>query len=459
MPAKENLRTSANATGRAQLSMLEHALCPLDLRTSLNKGLILETSYAFTDTNRNRKKAKVKIGCVDGLSPLDELFLWGLLGLALAQPEPSPDFYATPYWVLCQLGKITPAKKGSEAFRLMRESVGRLSGVRYQNSAFYDPIRSEHRQVSFGLLNYSLPMQGDSARAWRFAWDPIFWELVSANRSSLRFDMALYYPLSAAARRMYLFLKKQFWRNEFTGGLNLRETAVNVLGFSESLATKTLRSKLERIVNELMDSDIVQLGESQSTIKDCFVKRGVGEYQLRLHRGPAFDRATPMGASRPEDSPLYDPLKAIGFNKSAIARLINQHSAKLLSQWADITLAAQERGLIDQSPQAYFTYYVQRKATPHDWWLDLKKEERQREYDQQRAKSALRMQDGAERGFDDYVRTEAKEAFENVMNKLVFDLTSGGTSQHEAQRFAREQTERHFRNRYRKEKLPNYDKI
>lgn len=439
--------------------MLEHALCPLDIRASLTKGLIYETSYAFTDKNRNRKKAKVRIGCVDGLSPLDELFLWGLLGLALSQPEPSPDFYATPYWVLCQLGKITPAKKGSEAFRLMRESVERLSGVRYQNSAFYDPIRSEHRQVSFGLLNYSLPMQNDSARAWRFAWDPIFWELVSANRSSLRFDMEIYHPLSPAARRMYLFLKKQFWRNEFTGGLDLRETAVNVLGFSDNLETKLIRSKMERVITELLSADVVQLGVGQSTIKDCISKHGVGDYEMELHRGRAFDRATPMGNGRLEDSPLFDPLSAIGFDRLAIARLMIQHSAKLLSQWADITLAAQERKLIDKSPQAYFTYYVGRKATPHDWWLDLKKEERQREYDQQRAKAALNMKDAEERGFDEYVKTEVKEAFEKVMNGLVSDLTNSGKSQHEARRFAREQTEQHFRNRYRKERLPNYDKI
>jgi hypothetical protein len=85
-------------------------------------------------------------------------------------------------------------------FELFRASIRRLAGVRYENSAFYDPIRSEHRQVSFGFLNYSLPAKNDSARAWRFAWDPIFWELCQANRGSLKFDMELYSELSPAAK-------------------------------------------------------------------------------------------------------------------------------------------------------------------------------------------------------------------------------------------------------------------
>lgn len=76
--------------------MIEHALCPLDTRTSLKRGLIHETDFSFTDENRNRKKGKVQIGCVDGLSPSDELY-----------------------------------------------------------------------------LNFSLPLKSDSARAWRFAFDPI----------------------------------------------------------------------------------------------------------------------------------------------------------------------------------------------------------------------------------------------------------------------------------------------
>ena len=158
--------------GRAQLSLVEHALSPLNVRESLKPNLRFETGFQYTDGHRNRKRAVVEVSAVNGLSPSDDLYLWGLLGLALSQPEATPDFYATPYWCLKQLGIVTTAKKGSEEFRLFREAVRRLAGVRYTCNAFYDPLRHEHREVSFGFLSYSLPLSDDVSRAWRFAWDP-----------------------------------------------------------------------------------------------------------------------------------------------------------------------------------------------------------------------------------------------------------------------------------------------
>lgn len=64
--------------------------------------------------------------------------------------------------------------------------------MRYQNDAFYDPVRGESRAVSFGLFNYSLPLDLGSSRAWRFAWDPIFFELALATGGALSFDLSLY---------------------------------------------------------------------------------------------------------------------------------------------------------------------------------------------------------------------------------------------------------------------------
>lgn len=69
-----------------------------------------------------------------------------------------------------------------------------------------------------------------------------------------------------------------------------------------------------------------------------------------------------LGSSKPEDSPLYDSLAAIGFDCSAIVRLLNAYKPRLLQTWADITLAAVEKGRIEQSPQAFFTYYIKRMA-------------------------------------------------------------------------------------------------
>ena len=148
---------------KAQLSLVEHALCPLDSATSLRPNFVHETGYSFTDKNRNRKKATVRMGAIDGLSAHDEFYLWGLLSLALSQPEPRPELMATPYFCLRQLGIVEGTSKGGREFASFRAAIKRLAGVHYQNNYFYDPIRGEHRAVAFGFLNYSLPLNPESS--------------------------------------------------------------------------------------------------------------------------------------------------------------------------------------------------------------------------------------------------------------------------------------------------------
>jgi hypothetical protein len=78
----------------------------------------------------------------------------GLLALALAQPEPQIEFQATPHFCLRELGLISPDSKGGKSYRLFRDALRRLAAVRYQNERFYDPVRREHREVTFGLFSY-----------------------------------------------------------------------------------------------------------------------------------------------------------------------------------------------------------------------------------------------------------------------------------------------------------------
>ena len=102
----------------------------------------------------------------------------------LAQPAPQIEFQATPHFCLQKLGLISSASKGGKSYRLFREALRRLSAVRYQNERFYDPIRREHRAVSFGFFSYSLPLDLDSPRAWRILWDPLFFEFLSGRGQS-----------------------------------------------------------------------------------------------------------------------------------------------------------------------------------------------------------------------------------------------------------------------------------
>ena len=84
--------------GRAQLSLVEHALCPLAARKGAVVGQIHESHYRYTHGSSERRTARVRVICPLGLTPNDEFFLWGLLALTLSQPEPIAEFHVTPHY-------------------------------------------------------------------------------------------------------------------------------------------------------------------------------------------------------------------------------------------------------------------------------------------------------------------------------------------------------------------------
>jgi hypothetical protein len=124
--------------------------------------------------------------------------------------------------------------------------------------------RFPHSGVKYPKLSEKPPSTGVS-RAWRFAWDPIFWELCSTTARALRIDLQIYRDLSPAARRLYLLLKKLFWRSDQTTGLDIRDLGVHVLGFSPASPTKEIKRKLSSCVDELLDQNSCNWGLSSGT--------------------------------------------------------------------------------------------------------------------------------------------------------------------------------------------------
>lgn len=359
-----------------QLTLVEHALCPLDPRSSLVPNLAFDTCYTFTDQHRHQKHAKVRITSPCGLSAHDELYLWGLLALTLGQNDAGPELHATPHYCLRQLSLIDACEqRGGRQYRQFAEAVERLSLVRYRCERFYDPMRGEHRKVGFGFFSYSLPIDPQSSRAWRIAWDPIFFELVRPAGGSLHFDLETYRRLDPASRRLFLLLGKIFHRRRTTPRFDLKHLAVNVLGLGPSLDTRDLRSKVCRVIARLTEAGLVA--------GSCFEKQAPGEYTLRLVRGRYFeDRYRKETALITMESPLVEPLRQIGVEDSAIGWLLRSFPAAVLREWTDITLAALERHgskFFKRSPAAYLVDNVkqaaQGKRTPPDWWYDLRKEE------------------------------------------------------------------------------------
>jgi hypothetical protein len=443
-------------TARAQLTLVEHALCPLDTAVSLQAGSVFETRYFYTDPGRNRRQATARVGAAEGLSAHDELYLWGLLAVALEQKDPRPELMATPYYCLRRLGVVSGAKKGGREFELFRAALRRLAGVRYQNDHFYDPVRGEHRQVSFGLLSYSLPLDTDSSRGWHFGWDPVFFAFAQATGGALSFDLALYRGLDAASRRLYLFLKKLFWRSDASPELDLHHLAVDVLGFAPTIAPRLLKQKLSRCIAVLVRRDVLCYPPGVTRPQELFEAAGRGRYRLRLHRGAAFDRAAGQDEAAPE-SPLHDPLRSIGFDERSITRLLQAYPPSLLEQWADITLAARERQgekFFRSSPQAYFIDNVREAAanrrTPPDWWRELRKQEARRAAESNPAgdRPAGTREEAA---FEAYMQSEAREAFDRVTRQLVDDLLRAGQSESEARANAERMARAHLKNRFRQD--------
>lgn len=429
--------------GLGQLTIVEHALCPLSISTGSSNKLVHESRFQFVDRDRRRQTATATIAAPFGLLPNDELFLWGLLGLTFAQAEPSTELFATPHFILRRLGCIDAASdRGGSAYRAFRESLKRLAAVRYHCDYFYDPIRREHRTTTFGFLSYSLPVDPNSSRAWRIVWDSLFFEYCGGKGGCLPFDLEAYRTLDAASRRLYLFLSKIFWRREWTHWLDVRTLAVDVLGFADTIAVRNLKQKIKRAVLRLGELGLVHVDRQIST-KELFVDRDDGSCLIRLRRGRQFrQRTSRLYRTELSALPVYDPLRSIGLDDAAIARVASQFSHPLIQRWADITLAARERfgnGFFKKSPQAFFMNNLKEansgNRTPPDWWWACKKEEEQRitsPLAKKLAEQSISFQQSSKLSFLEYVRNEGKAVLEAHIQPLVEEFRRGGMSEREA---------------------------
>ncbi|MGE3239515.1 MAG: hypothetical protein AB7G28_01180 [Pirellulales bacterium] len=460
-PGKKSI---GHVRGLGQLTLVEHALCPLSTTTSPSVPMAQQGTFKFVDTAGNRQIATTSLTAPFGLRPSDELFLWGMLGLTFAQPEPSLEFCATPHFVLKQLGCInTHSDRGGSAYRMFRSALRRLSAVNYWCSAFYDPLRREHRETSFGFLSYSLPFDPASSRAWRILWDPIFFEYCRGAGGSLAFDMPVYRALDPAARRLYLFISKIFWRREWTHWLDLQSLAIDVLGFSPHVALRNLKQKVKRAVLRLAEHGIVNIPRHVAT-RDLFITREDGSCILRLRRGPSF-RKNRSDAARESLAALsiYEPLRAIGLDDAAVGWVAKNFRHGLVQQWADVTLAAQERhgaSFFKKSPQAYLIDNLREAAaggrTPPDWWWAHKREEEQRA-ESPAAEELLRQiglssQPKASKpqgqSLTEYLQGEGRETYVGLVQQLSADLRREGLTPSQAHRKAIQLCVQHFQRRF-----------
>ncbi len=384
--------------GLAQLTLVEHALCPLDDHLSLREGLAFDTGYFHADKHSHAKFTKVTVSARYGLSAADEFYLWGLLALTFAQPNPSIEYWATPHFCLKQLGCLSPNSKGGANYAHFRAVIRRLAGVTYRCEQFYDPIRREFRDRGFGFLSYDLPLRDDSSRAWRLVWNPLFFEYCRATAGKLSFDLPLYRSLDCASRRMFLLLHKIFYRREESPRFDVWHLMVHSLGFSPGVEMRNLKVKLVRIVERLLEQRVLRMPPGVTNPKHLFEKKGTGSYAVRFHRGAYFEKPEPLTV-RPTPtvtgSPLYDPLHTIGFSDARIRSILRAYKPSLVQLWADITLAKIEhegRESFTRSPEAFFMDSLKHAAagrrTPPDWWREVCRKEARRRLDEEQRQAS-----------------------------------------------------------------------
>ena len=413
-------RPSKRSIGVGQLSLVEHALCPL--ASSTTENLIHSAGYRYSTSDRKRKTANVRVFAPLGLAPADELYLWGLLNLTISQRETDASLTATPHWCLKQMGMIdAKTRRGGRQYQRFSHAIKRLSVVNYLSDAFYDPARSEYRRVSFGFLSYSLPLNPKSSRAWTIQWDPVFFELIRAKGGSMRFDFELYRSFDPASRRLFLFVLKVAYRKGRLPVLDLRSLAVDLLGLSPTLATRDMKVKVQRTLRRL---------ETANVISNPLVKRiKTGVFIVRYERG-SYLNLTPKCLSQnlPADSPLMDGLLEIGFEDAAAARIIRRYPSRLVAQWTDVTQAALERfgkSHFRVSPMAYFVDSIKKAAegirTPPDWWHDAKRKERNETQTTESGKEIMAklMVEVFGSGFAQQSESKGPEVVADVLKKLV----------------------------------------
>ena len=438
-------KTRRRWTGLGQLSLVEHSLCPLDPNASLVEGLVHQSAYFFMDQNRHMRQATARIISPSGLSATDEFYLWGLLALTFAQPQADANLFATPHYCLRQLGVIDQhVRRGGHQYQQFAKAIERLSQVTYLNDRFCDPVRAEHRKVSFGFLSYSLPLDPESCRAWRMAWDPIFFDRVRAAGGSFRFDLATYRELDPGSRRLFLLLSKILSRRQTSPKFELRHLAVNVLGFASTIATRDFKVKVWRCVERLMELNVLKELDKETLF--CKTKRG--EYALVLERGDYF--TTPRKAEmRPmvAETAIHELLRNLGFDDLGIVRLLRRFPMPMLREWTDITQTAKERfgaTFFKKSPQAYLFDNLKNAAkenrTPPDWWHEVRRAEART-----KAKTLAASAEMTLNAVPD-LPDEARQAYEGIAKEMFTVFAAGGqpesAAKENAENFARNYLQR-----------------
>jgi len=415
--------------GVGQLTIVEHALCPIDSRMSLTESYNHQTSFNYSTGTRNRRTGRVRVFCPLGLSPQDELVLWGMLAITLADADSDGELHVTRHFLLRQLGLINAqSRRGGRQYHQITKAIERIAAVQYFNDSFYDPIRSEHRNINFGFFSYSLPTDLSSSRAWRIIWDPMFFQFAKAARGALRFDLETYRKLDAASRRLYLFASKLLSGKDVTHPIHVGDLVTSVMGYDPDLRPFEQNARLRRCLRRLIQYGVLREGDTK------LYKRSKNRYSVVMAKGILLRQ--PHTNVKHTESPLFEPLCEIGFDARGAQWLLSEYATHLVREWVDITLAAKERfgmQFFNRSPAAFLRYYLQRAAAgkdgPPDWWHDIRKAEENARAERARKRRSTQV--------PDQLPKKAMDSLDSVRDDIFHQFLAAGQSEKQATENAR----------------------
>lgn len=316
--------------GMSQVSIVETALSPLDYQPGSSLKHISEFVYYTSD--RKRHTGQVTVSAPEGLSPTDELILYGLLAITFADRNPVLELTATPHFLCRQLGLPI----GGAHYKRLRESISRLSTVHYRNSAWWDRQRGHHRDVGFHFLSHDLPVESAknerSREPWTMIWDPLFFRQIIQAQGFIWFDFETYRALKQpAARRGYLLLQKIFHHRDLTPKFDLKSFAINQLGYSSTLELKSIRQKIKKMIEIWQNLGVV----ANDIDPELFFEReGPGRWSICLPRGTRFEnKINPRPWTRahdPKEHPAYELLQQIGLTDNEINSVFQEHQDQLI---------------------------------------------------------------------------------------------------------------------------------
>lgn len=325
------------------MNLCEFPLAACGHRTNPEQKSLIFEDEIFDEGNQQLVQRKLIVSASDAFglpTPVDSDVLLVLMHLTNCRTQfQSPTVNFTRY----ELVKFLGYDNSGKSYKRLEESLQRWASVTlFYNQAWWDKDRRRWRSQTFHVLE-SLDLRGRDGRSGAtddgqssFTWNKVLFSSFQSNHLK-RLDLGTYFRLAnAAARQMYRFLDKRFYRSQ-RFEMDLRVFACEHIGLARSYDNAQLKRKLQPALEELEAIGfLVPVPASHR-----FVRLRHGEWQIVLQRQQKGSSVPTLGADVP---PLVVELTDRGLRATIAAQLVREFPASRITE----------------------------KIELHDWYIDRK---------------------------------------------------------------------------------------